>query len=68
VGVVRGAGVRDGQHDLQLPGATTNICHLGGEIKDPERNIPRGIFLSVLGIAVLYLAMQNEHPRCCAVA
>jgi fructoselysine transporter len=35
-----------------------NICHLGGEIRDPEKNIPRGIFLSVLGIAVLYLAMQ----------
>jgi amino acid transporter len=37
-----------------------NICHLGGEIKDPERNIPRGIFLSILGIAVLYLAMQTS--------
>ena len=36
-----------------------NICHLGGEIKDPERNIPRGIFLSILGIAILYLAMQT---------
>ncbi|HKW61449.1 MAG TPA: APC family permease [Candidatus Acidoferrum sp.] len=35
-----------------------NICHLGSEIKDPERNIPRGIFLSILGIAILYLAMQ----------
>jgi fructoselysine transporter len=35
-----------------------NICHLGGEIRDPERNIPRGIFLSILGITVLYLAMQ----------
>jgi len=35
-----------------------NICNLGGEIKDPQRNIPRGIFLSILGIAVLYLAMQ----------
>src|SRR6202140_1739042 len=35
-----------------------NICHLGGEIRDPEKNIPRGIFLSVLGITVLYLAMQ----------
>jgi amino acid transporter len=35
-----------------------NICHLGGEIRDPERNIPRGIFLSVFGIAALYLAMQ----------
>jgi fructoselysine transporter len=37
-----------------------NICHLGGEIKDPERNIPRGIFLSILGITVLYLAMQTS--------
>jgi fructoselysine transporter len=37
-----------------------NICHLGGEIRDPERNIPRGIFLSVLGIAILYLAMQTS--------
>lgn len=37
-----------------------NICHLGSEIKDPERNIPRGIFLSILGIAVLYLAMQTS--------
>jgi len=35
-----------------------NICNLGGEIRDPERNIPRGIFLSILGITVLYLAMQ----------
>jgi len=37
-----------------------NICHLGSEIKDPQRNIPRGIFLSVAGIAVLYLAMQTS--------
>src|SRR3989442_12324042 len=37
-----------------------NICHLGGEIKDPERNIPRGIFLSILGITILYLAMQTS--------
>src|ERR1700740_2271341 len=37
-----------------------NICHLGGEIREPEKNIPRGIFLSVLGITVLYLAMQTS--------
>jgi fructoselysine transporter len=37
-----------------------NICHLGGEIREPEKNIPRGIFLSVAGIAVLYLAMQTS--------
>jgi amino acid transporter len=35
-----------------------NICYLGGEIKNPERNIPRGIFLSIIGITLLYLAMQ----------
>lgn len=37
-----------------------NVCNLGGEIRDPERNIPRGIFLSILGITVLYLAMQTS--------
>ena len=37
-----------------------NICNLGGEIRAPEKNIPRGIFLSVLGITVLYLAMQTS--------
>ncbi len=37
-----------------------NVCHLGAEIREPERNIPRGIFLSILGIAVLYLAMQTS--------
>src|SRR5262252_1725577 len=37
-----------------------NICHLGAEIREPERNIPRGIFLSILGITVLYLAMQTS--------
>ncbi|HXM93339.1 MAG TPA: APC family permease [Candidatus Dormibacteraeota bacterium] len=35
-----------------------NICHLGGELRQPEKNIPRGIFISIGGIAVLYLAMQ----------
>jgi fructoselysine transporter len=37
-----------------------NICHLGGELRDPEKNIPRGIFISIGGIAVLYLAMQTS--------
>ncbi len=37
-----------------------NICNLGGEIREPEKNIPRGIFLSVLGITVLYMAMQTS--------
>jgi len=37
-----------------------NICHLGGELREPEKNIPRGIFISIVGIAVLYLAMQTS--------
>ena len=35
-----------------------NICHLGGEIKDPAKNIPRSMFLSIAGISVLYLMMN----------
>jgi amino acid transporter len=35
-----------------------NVCHLGGEIKNPERNIPRSIFASVAIIGALYLLMQ----------
>jgi fructoselysine transporter len=37
-----------------------NVCNLGGEMRNPERNIPRGIFLSILGIALLYFAMQTS--------
>ncbi|MFZ0924253.1 MAG: APC family permease [Candidatus Acidiferrales bacterium] len=36
-----------------------NVCFLGGEVKQPERNIPRTIFLSIIAIAILYLAMQT---------
>jgi fructoselysine transporter len=36
-----------------------NVCNLGGEMKDPERNIPRAIFLSIIVISVLYFAMQT---------
>ena len=35
-----------------------NVCHLGSEIKKPEINIPKSIFISIAGIAVLYLGMQ----------
>ncbi len=35
-----------------------NVCHLGGEIRNPGKNIPRSIFLSIFGITVLYLLMN----------
>lgn len=35
-----------------------NVCHLGGEIKNPGKNIPGSIFISVFGIAVLYLGLN----------
>ncbi len=35
-----------------------NICHLGSEIKNPSKNIPRSIFISIVGIAILYLLMN----------
>jgi fructoselysine transporter len=35
-----------------------NVCHLGGEIRDPGRNIPRSIFISIVCIAILYIAMN----------
>ena len=35
-----------------------NVCHLGGEIRNPGRNIPRSIFISIIAIAVFYLAMN----------
>ncbi len=35
-----------------------NVCHLGGEIINPSKNIPRSMFLSIAGIAVLYLLMN----------
>jgi fructoselysine transporter len=37
-----------------------NVCNLGGEMKQPEKNIPRAIFISIAGIAVLYVAMQTS--------
>jgi amino acid transporter len=35
-----------------------NICHLGDEVRDPARTIPRAVIWSVLIIAVLYLTMN----------
>lgn len=35
-----------------------NVCHLGGEIKSPGKNIPRSIFISIIAITALYLLMN----------
>ena len=35
-----------------------NVCHLGGDIVNPSKNIPRSMFFSIAGIAVLYICMN----------
>ncbi len=39
-------------------GGYNNITYLGGEVKNPGKNIPRAIVFSVLIVAVLYLLMS----------
>jgi amino acid transporter len=35
-----------------------NVCHLGDEVRDPGKTIPRAVILSVVVVAVLYLTMN----------
>jgi APA family basic amino acid/polyamine antiporter len=35
-----------------------NVCFLGGEVRNPGRNIPRAVLLSIAIIAVLYLLLS----------
>jgi amino acid transporter len=35
-----------------------NVCLIGGELKRPERTIPRSIVASILLVAILYVAMN----------
>jgi tetraacyldisaccharide 4'-kinase len=35
-----------------------NVCHLGDEVVDPARTIPRSVMLSIGGVAVMYLTMN----------
>jgi len=37
-----------------------NAATLGGEVREPQKNIPRAIYISILGIAALYFAMQTS--------
>ncbi len=35
-----------------------DICYIGDEVKDPGRTIPRSIIISVLAVAIIYLAIN----------
>ncbi len=35
-----------------------NVCFLGDEVKQPERNIPRALVYSILAVAAMYLVMN----------
>lgn len=35
-----------------------NVCHLGGEINNPQKTIPQSIIISVVGITILYCLMN----------
>ncbi len=39
-------------------GGYYNVCFLGDEVKEPGRNIPRALFLSILAVAGLYIVMN----------
>lgn len=35
-----------------------NVCHMGDEVVQPEKNIPRAVILSVLVVAAIYMTMN----------
>jgi amino acid transporter len=35
-----------------------NVCYLGEEIKEPEKNIPRAVMISIIVIAIVYITMN----------
>ena len=39
-------------------GGYYNVCFLGDEVKDPGKNIPRALLLSILAVAGLYIVMN----------
>jgi APA family basic amino acid/polyamine antiporter len=39
-------------------GGYYNVCFLGDEVKEPAKNIPRALFLSILVVVCLYIAMN----------
>ena len=39
-------------------GGYNNVCFFAGEVRDPERTIPRSILLSIAAVGLLYLTMN----------
>ena len=35
-----------------------NVCFFGGEVREPGRNIPRAVLLSILFVAIIYVVMN----------
>lgn len=35
-----------------------SVCYVGGEVRNPERTLPRAIFCSVIGVALMYSLMN----------
>src|SRR3989441_2466369 len=50
-----GAASRVGMYDYL---GYYDICYIGDEVKDPGRTIPRSIIISVIAVAIIYLAIN----------
>src|SRR5208337_3843469 len=50
-----GGAMRIAAYDI---GGYYNVCFLGDEVKNPEKNIPRALLLSILAVACLYVVMN----------
>jgi len=35
-----------------------NVCHMGDEVKEPEKTIPRAVMISVVVVALIYMTMN----------
>ncbi len=44
-------------------GGWQNLCNVGGELKRPERDLPRAILIGVLGVAAVYLLANFAYLR-----
>jgi APA family basic amino acid/polyamine antiporter len=44
-------------------GGWQNVCYIAEDVKHPRRNLPRGILLGVLGVALVYLLINAAFLR-----